>query len=108
MPIEAVLTALSVIGLASIVLLSAWSAVFAWRLLFPEKPLPFFSDPSLKRRDLARRGVSVRVGLREILEDMPEHGKCVVVPSSRAAGGGRRDATTHPDHTPAGLWERRN
>lgn len=46
-----------------------WVVVTAYRIYFPEKPLPYEQDPLMVRRRQTRAGHAVAVGLREIRED---------------------------------------
>ena len=46
-----------------------WAAVTAYRLLAPEKPIPFERDPVVVRKRAAEAGDYVAVGVREIRED---------------------------------------
>lgn len=49
--------------------LVTWVAATAYRLYFPERPLPFRKDPVVLRRRAAATGSQVPVGFREIRQD---------------------------------------
>ena len=50
-----------------------WAAVTAYRLIFPEEPLPLQKDPVVVRQVATARGESVPVGAREIREDQRQY-----------------------------------
>lgn len=82
-----------------------WSVVTAARILFPERPAPFLPDPKALRRAARARGEAVRVGFREIWEDLPEHARAVPLPHRHAVGDGPPSA---PEPWLEDLWRRRN
>lgn len=82
-----------------------WGAVTAMRILLPERPLPFVPDPRAARRAARARGESVRVGFREIYEDLPEHARALPMPQRHAVGEGLEEA---PEAWREDLWRRRN
>ncbi len=87
-------------------LLLVWVMVTAWRIIFPERPLPLTRNQSELRRFRTALGESVPVGFREIHEDMVEHvrrvrlGRTLSEPNAIEPGG---RAGADED-----LWERRN
>ncbi len=50
-----------------------WTAITAYRILFPEQPLPFEHDPIVVRKKKTAAGDLVPVGVREIREDQKEY-----------------------------------
>ncbi|ARA93518.1 hypothetical protein AWN76_010355 [Rhodothermaceae bacterium RA] len=49
-----------------------WVVVTAYRIYFPEKPLPFEQDPVVRRWRMTSVGHSIPVGVREIRQDQRE------------------------------------
>lgn len=96
LPLGALIVGLFAVAVPVILLLSIWAGVTAWRLLFPEEPMPM--DPVARRRRATDRGAFVPVRLRDILDD--QRARQSVTPD-----GGLPDAT-HP--LDADLWLRRN
>ncbi|NBC17894.1 MAG: hypothetical protein GVY18_11335 [Bacteroidetes bacterium] len=83
-----------------------WVAVTAYRLLYPEKPLPFERDPILVRRQAAATGKDVPVGVREIREDQ-QHLQTM---RSRTTPYHYLDGVSDgfPETWADDLWQRRN
>lgn len=83
-----------------------WVAVTAYRLLYPEKPLPFERDPIIVRRQAAASGEEVPVGVREIREDQ-QHLQSIhsrTTPYSYLYGV----SDGFPEYWADDLWQRRN
>jgi len=102
------LTILVVFAIFVIAVLAVWVIVTAWRILSPERPLPFVSDPARRRRERTRNGEAVPVGFREIHEDMPDHAASVRLP--RRERDPIEGAQGSPEARPSSdsLWYRRN
>jgi hypothetical protein len=96
-----------VVAIPAILLMAVWAGVTAFRILFPDEPLPM--DPVSRRRRLTARGESVPVRLRDILDDQRARqavGTHPTVPDETAEADTPRGPATHPLF--ADLWLRRN
>lgn len=60
---------LAVVAAPLLFFVLTWTAVTAYRVLFPEQPLPFKKDPIVIREQKTAAGDLVPVGVREIRED---------------------------------------
>jgi hypothetical protein len=83
-----------------------WAVVTAYRIYFPEKPLPFEQDPMMVRRRVTATGRSVAVGVREIREDQRMRQRAVARTSYHYAGGLSLEGL--PEDWMEDLWVRRN
>lgn len=99
----AALTAFAMLAVPSAVFVAVWAVVMAYRILFPERPLPFLPNGSAQREAARARGEAVPVGFREIHDDLRRHARHVAVPRRSYAG-------EEPDAEPwkEDLWRRRN
>ncbi len=101
-PVAAVFTAFFIAAVPAVLFMGIWAAVMAFRLLRPEQPLPF--DAAVRREAARRRGQSVRVGYRDIEEDLrlrpvrPAFSRRQAVPEGAEPTEGWRED----------LWRRRN
>ncbi|MEM1041574.1 MAG: hypothetical protein AAGI91_03000 [Bacteroidota bacterium] len=86
MYLAALIAGFVVLAIPVIVLMAIWSAVTLCRVLFPERPLPLMRDEAKERREAIARGESVKVGFREIHEDMREHTRELACPYHHACG----------------------
>ncbi|MEM8557793.1 MAG: hypothetical protein AAF809_10150 [Bacteroidota bacterium] len=66
----AIFVAFFMVAVPAIILMVIWSAVMAFRLCYPERPLPFMADPYAERQAARARGEIMKVGVREIREDL--------------------------------------
>jgi len=89
------------------VFLLTWVAATAYRLYFPEEPLPFERDPVVMREKARRAGQSVPVGVREIRADQrrKKRKSAVQFPDYHYAWGG---SDGFPEAWREDLWRRRN
>lgn len=86
--------------------LVTWVAATAYRIYFPERPLPFENDPVLVRRRAAATGAEVPVGFREIREDQLRlQRERMTAPSYFYAGSASEGL---PSDWMDDLWRRRN
>jgi len=76
----AAIAAFVMIAVPVIVLVVVWTAVTGFRILFPERSLPFLPDPARERARRTAAGEAVPVGFREIHEEMPVHVRRVASP----------------------------
>ena len=76
----AAFTAFLVAFVPALVLAAIWAAVMAWRLLHPERPLPFLPDHVAERRAATARGEPVPVGFREIHDDVRAQARSLALP----------------------------
>jgi len=60
---------LAIIAAPLLFFVLTWTVVTAYRVFFPEQPLPFEKDPIVVREQQAAAGARVPVGVREIRED---------------------------------------
>ncbi|NBC84940.1 MAG: hypothetical protein GVY25_01955 [Bacteroidetes bacterium] len=91
-----------------IVFLLLWVAATAYRIYFPEQPLPFERDPVVLREKARRAGQSVPVGIREIRADQRRQKRKdaqVLSPDYHYSWGG---SDGFPDAWREDLWRRRN
>jgi hypothetical protein len=83
-----------------------WALVTAYRIYFPEKPLPFEKAPVMMRRQARAAGHSMPVGVREIRADQRDRYRVPAAPSYNYTDG------FAPEGLPADwkdeLWLRRN
>lgn len=86
MVLAAALSALVVAAVPVAVLMAVWSAVAMYRVLFPERPLPFVRDEAAERHAARARGEAVHVGFREIRDDMRLHVRELARPYHHAGG----------------------
>lgn len=86
MTLAAVFTAFVVFAVPAIILMAVWASVTLWRVLVPERPLPLLQDKATERRAAVARGESVKVGFREIHEDMRVHTRDLARPYHHAGG----------------------
>ncbi len=102
-PLGALFVAFFVVAIPAILLMSVWAGVTAFRILFPDDPLPL--DPAARRRRRTARGESVPVRLRDIIED--ERARQSVAGAERVVlRPGSPSPRTHPMFDD--LWLRRN
>ena len=59
----------AVVALPVFFFMLTWVIVTAYRLVFPDEPVPSEHDPVMDRQQAASRGEYVPVGAREIRED---------------------------------------
>lgn len=59
---------------------AVWALVTAFRILYPERPLPKPPAPRWRRREQAEPWRSARVGFREIHDEMQGHARRVTLP----------------------------
>lgn len=86
--------------------LVTWGITTAYRVYFPDEPLPFEEDPVMERERMTQRGEGVRVGVREIRADQRrKRRKKATQPSYNYAWGG---SDGFPDAWEEDLWRRRN
>ncbi len=97
MTLAAFIAGFVLIAMPVIVLMAVWASVTLWRVLFPERPLPLVRDETMARRAAVARGESVKVGFREIHEDMRVHTRELARPYHHAGG--------HSDGFPASWLE---
>lgn len=103
MPAPAAIFSAFLLAVVPLILLAAvWSGVMAYRLLRPERPLPF--DPAVRREASRRRGQPVPVGYREIAEDLRLRPVRPALPQRQAVREGAEPAAPWRDD----LWRRRN
>ena len=107
-PLGAVVTGLFVVAVPTMLLMTVWAIVTMYRVLFPERPLPF--DAAVRRGRALRRGEGRQVRLRDILEDQRRQPAPPVFPARRALAD--REPKAGPV-APGGplfddLWLRRN
>lgn len=76
----AVFTAFLVAVVPALVLAVIWTVVTIWRLLWPERPLPFVPDRAAERRAATARGEAVPVGFREIHDDARAQARSLALP----------------------------
>lgn len=76
----AAIAALVMIAVPAIVVASIWTVVTVYRILYPERPLPFYADAVRERQRRTAQGEAVPVGFREIHEEMPLHARRVCSP----------------------------
>lgn len=90
-----------------LVFLITWVAATAYRIYFPEDPLPFEHDPVVVREKATRAGRSVPVGVREIRADQRRQKRTDTVrfPDYHYARGW---SDGFPDAWRDDLWRRRN
>lgn len=74
------IAALMMIAVPAIVGVLIWTVVRVFRVLYPERPLPFFADPVRERQCRTAQGEAIPVGFREIHEEMPLHARRVFHP----------------------------
>ncbi|WP_420456495.1 hypothetical protein [Rubrivirga sp.] len=102
-PLGAIFVAFFAVAVPAILLMAVWAGVTAFRILFPDEPLPL--DPVARRRRLAARGESVPVRLRDIMED--ERARQATSAAERVVPRGTPPSPrTHPLFDD--LWLRRN
>ena len=82
----AALSALVAVAVPVAILMGVWSVVVVYRVLFPERPLPFVRDEVAERQAATARGESVGVGFREIHDDMRLHVRALNCPYHHAVG----------------------
>lgn len=70
MVLSAVITAFVVAALPALIFMAVWTVVTALRIVFPERALPLFPNGIAERQAASARGEAVRVGFREIREDV--------------------------------------
>ena len=92
----AAFTALLVAVVPALVLAVIWAVVTAWRLLHPERPLPFLPDRAAERRAATARGESVPVGFREIREDVLAQARTLALPYRYPVADGLRHHLPEP------------
>ncbi|HYE96328.1 MAG TPA: hypothetical protein VD962_08970 [Rubricoccaceae bacterium] len=82
-----------------------WSAVMAFRVLYPERPLPGVPDEAARREAMRRLGHTLPVGFREIANDQRRRTRVPAMPRRQVAG-----PDIPPDDAPLAeeLWRRRN
>lgn len=100
LPYGALLIAFLAVALPVVLLMAVWSGVMMYRILFPERPLPF--EAAGRRQRAVRRGEAVPVRLRDILEDQALRAE---TPADPAAGAPPR---SEPHPFADDLWARRN
>ena len=88
-----------------LVFLLIWVGVTAYRLYFPEHPLPFENDPVVRREQAAKQGESVPVGVREIRAHQRRERRQEDVTVYNYAWGGSEGV---PEEWREELWRRRN
>lgn len=86
--------------------LVTWAIATAYRLYFPERPLPFEQDPVMKRRRATANGRSVAVGLREIRADERQRRREATRQHHYHYAWGGSDG--FPEEWEEDLWHRRN
>ena len=82
-----------------------WVVVTAYRLVFPDEPLPSQHDPVLDRREATSRGEFVPVGAREIREDRRYYSRAHPSVSYLYSYG---ESEGLPEFWREDLWRRRN
>jgi hypothetical protein len=75
MVLSAVITAFVVVALPALIFMAIWTAVATFRILFPERALPFTRNGVAERQAARARGYAVEVGFREIREDVRVHAR---------------------------------
>jgi len=85
--------------------LFVWVVATAYRLYFPEQPLPYEKDPVVVREKATSQGESVPVGVREIRADQRRNQRRRAPASYHYAWGG---SDGFPDAWQEDLWRRRN
>lgn len=73
MALAAVITAFVVAALPALIFMAIWTAVTAFRILFPERALPLGRNGLAERQAARTRGGAQEVGFREIREDVRMH-----------------------------------
>ncbi len=86
MVFAAALSAFVVAVVPVVVFMAVWAMVTMYRILTPERPLPFVRDKAAERRAARARGESVGVGFREIHDDMRTHVRELAGPYHHAGG----------------------
>lgn len=102
-PLGAIFVAFFAVAVPAILLMGVWAGVTAFRILFPDDPLPL--DPVARRRKLTARGESVPVRLRDIMEDERAR-RSVITPQRIEPAPDASSPRTHPLFDD--LWLRRN
>jgi hypothetical protein len=85
--------------------LFVWVVATAYRLYFPEQPLPYEKDPVVIREKATAQGESVPVGVREIRADQRRNQRHKTPESYHYAWGG---SDGFPEAWQEDLWRRRN
>lgn len=75
MVLAAVITAFVAAALPALLFMAIWTAVTVFRILYPERPLPFGRDGVAERQAARARGDVLKVGVREIREDLQIHSR---------------------------------
>jgi hypothetical protein len=90
-----------------LVFLITWIAATAYRIYFPEEPLPFERDPVVVREKATRAGQSIPVGVREIRADQRRKKRqdAIRYPEYHYARGW---SDGFPEAWREDLWRRRN
>lgn len=83
-----------------------WAIATAYRLYFPERPLPFDQDPVMLRWRSAARGKGMPVGVREIQADQRHRRRKAARERSYHYAWGGSDG--FPAQWEEDLWRRRN
>ena len=73
MVLAAVITAFVVAALPVLIFMAIWTAVTVFRILYPERSIPIGRNGIAERQAARERGDAVKVGFREIREDMHIH-----------------------------------
>lgn len=88
-----------------LVFLLIWAAAAAYRLYFPEHPLPFRDDDVVKRAEATSNGKRIPVGVREIRADQRRERRQEDVTIYNYAWGASEGV---PESWREELWQRRN
>jgi len=84
--------------------LLVWVIASAYRLYFPEEPMPFEEDPVILRKKATSQGKNIPVGVREIRADQRYQRRNTSRTYHYAWGG----SDGFPDTWRENLWLRRN
>ncbi len=104
LPLGAIVVAIFAVAVPVILLLAVWAGVTAFRILFPDEPLPF--APAPQRRVGHGEGVPVR--LRDIVENERARQAVAATERTEPAPDGSRPAKPRPHPLFEDLWLRRN
>lgn len=101
----ALFSAFVLVAVPAIVLMVVWAVVMAFRICYPERPLPFMVDPYAERQAARARGEATKVGVREIREDLRRQAHTLALPYDFAHDHGSDGL---PECWMDDLWARRN
>ena len=100
----AVVSAFALVAVPVVVLMGVWTAVMVFRLVFPERPLPF--DAAARRAAAQRRGEAVPVRLEDLLAD--QRRRAAAPRSCHPAGEADLPPALPSGRWTSDLWLRRN